>query len=815
MNPSPTLLGPGTWIQPGPATIVVRPGGWVVLVPGMRKEVIEAAWTLLGDDVPAESFLDRLAEAAGLEGPDKIAAILFGRFDDGTAVFGVKGKTPLAVYSAGGAELIAGTDNEPFVIKSIQNVYRVAFGELPPEDSTGLPRIEAGIARLRGFVHAVVDPAALDAGACAALAEQIETHGRTIEDPEAKQRKAERPAPSTPAAAPPSRTPPRRPMLATRKPGEMPPAPSRPGTSAAVEPAAPAAPSVFDRLFGDAGQGAAPSADPKPAPGPTPPATQEPLSQAAASSAPEPADAEAAGPTEAAPAGPEQAPAPTPSPAQQAQQPRRRLVSTSLFDRRPASDNAHDGGPNSTPAAPVPSAASQPTPARDDPTPPGPRDRTPPGSEPQWNAEADQESSSGIDDESPITLIAPIDDGESPEDIAPSARTGRTRPHSAQPRHPAAATGSGAADAQEQQTPARSGAGASLRVGGLDVDLDSTDAYDDLFGKTIFRSIEDAAVRKEEGESEAHATEVDSAQDARNRASRVPEETYAPAEEPEVGIAPAPPSPVVDVSSTPGPDPSPGGVDFIDWVPGVGRAAPEIARTAARRAAPPTIVPSSSAPATDAQGLSTPATAAGAARSPAPPPSRPTTPASGPAVPISQAGPGDSVEARHAAAPRPAAPARRSGAAPVMLPGQLCAHGHANSPERAQCVTCGVPLKGPTQQVQRPSLGVIDLSSGGTFELDRSMIIGRRPRASRVSGNDVPHLITVPSPQQDISRSHVELRLEGWHVVAIDLATTNGTTLYREGNDPVRLRSREGLVLRDGDVLDLGDGVMVRLRETA
>lgn len=112
----------------------------------------------------------------------------------------------------------------------------------------------------------------------------------------------------------------------------------------------------------------------------------------------------------------------------------------------------------------------------------------------------------------------------------------------------------------------------------------------------------------------------------------------------------------------------------------------------------------------------------------------------------------------------------------------------------------------------RPLLGDVDISTGGSFSLDRGAIIGRRPRVSRVSGTDVPQLITVPSPQQDISRSHVELLLEGWHVVALDLGTTNGTWLVRAGEEPLRLPPREGALLHDGDVLDLGDGVQLRLR---
>lgn len=151
----------------------------------------------------------------------------------------------------------------------------------------------------------------------------------------------------------------------------------------------------------------------------------------------------------------------------------------------------------------------------------------------------------------------------------------------------------------------------------------------------------------------------------------------------------------------------------------------------------------------------------------------------------------------------------------VTLTGLVCPNGHANSPEHTACRVCGVPLPREPRTVVRPPLGMVAITGGGRILLDRTAIIGRKPRASRVSGNEVPQLITVPSPQQDISRSHLELRLEGWHVVALDLGTTNGTTLYREGYEPVRLRPREGMVLRHGDRLDLGDGVHLMYGERA
>jgi pSer/pThr/pTyr-binding forkhead associated (FHA) protein len=95
--------------------------------------------------------------------------------------------------------------------------------------------------------------------------------------------------------------------------------------------------------------------------------------------------------------------------------------------------------------------------------------------------------------------------------------------------------------------------------------------------------------------------------------------------------------------------------------------------------------------------------------------------------------------------------------------------------------------------------------------LDRTVVIGRRPRSTRVSGTDLPHLVAVDSPQQDISRSHVELRVEGESIVATDLRTTNGTTLLRAGSEPMRLHPGEGSVVVPGDVLDLGDGITVAI----
>lgn len=106
------------------------------------------------------------------------------------------------------------------------------------------------------------------------------------------------------------------------------------------------------------------------------------------------------------------------------------------------------------------------------------------------------------------------------------------------------------------------------------------------------------------------------------------------------------------------------------------------------------------------------------------------------------------------------------------------------------------------------STATLVVSSGDRLVLDRGAVVGRRPRAVRATGA-IPHLVTVDSPNQDVSRSHVELRVEGSDIVATDLNTTNGTRLLRVGAEPVRLHPGEATLLVSGDRLDLGDDIVL------
>ena len=101
----------------------------------------------------------------------------------------------------------------------------------------------------------------------------------------------------------------------------------------------------------------------------------------------------------------------------------------------------------------------------------------------------------------------------------------------------------------------------------------------------------------------------------------------------------------------------------------------------------------------------------------------------------------------------------------------------------------------------------IVLSTGLVVGLDRPVLIGRAPQVTRVTNRELPRLVTVPSPQHDISRTHAEVRQEGDHVLVVDLEWTNGVLVQQPGTGARRLHPGEPGVVACGEVVDLGDGV--------
>ena len=140
----------------------------------------------------------------------------------------------------------------------------------------------------------------------------------------------------------------------------------------------------------------------------------------------------------------------------------------------------------------------------------------------------------------------------------------------------------------------------------------------------------------------------------------------------------------------------------------------------------------------------------------------------------------------------------------------FCANGHVSPPSATSCRVCGGPVgtQGP-QFVAYPVLAVLRASDGSSAELDRPVLIGRAPSTDR-SDNRAPRLMTVPSPNHDISRTHLEVAPDGWQIVATDLNSTNGTILIRPGGvDRQQLAAGEPVPVQVGSVVELGDGVSV------
>jgi FHA domain len=140
----------------------------------------------------------------------------------------------------------------------------------------------------------------------------------------------------------------------------------------------------------------------------------------------------------------------------------------------------------------------------------------------------------------------------------------------------------------------------------------------------------------------------------------------------------------------------------------------------------------------------------------------------------------------------------------------LCQDGHANPPNANRCRVCGTPVARKVPQfVAGPVLAVLRASDGSTADVDRPVLIGRAPSGDRSSSRS-PRLMPVPSPNHDISRTHLEVAPDDWQIVVTDLNSTNGTVLVRPGAvDRQQLAPGDPVPVQLGSVMELGDGVSV------
>jgi FHA domain len=126
----------------------------------------------------------------------------------------------------------------------------------------------------------------------------------------------------------------------------------------------------------------------------------------------------------------------------------------------------------------------------------------------------------------------------------------------------------------------------------------------------------------------------------------------------------------------------------------------------------------------------------------------------------------------------------------------------------------GVPGQSPSADVVARPVAKLLLSSGETVHVDRAVLVGRAPEAGQIAA-DQPRLVTVPSPQQEISSTHLEIRpgsgTDHGTAVVTDLGSTNGTVLVQPGLTPEDLQPGVAVQVLPGAVLDLGDGVTIQV----
>jgi FHA domain len=182
-------------------------------------------------------------------------------------------------------------------------------------------------------------------------------------------------------------------------------------------------------------------------------------------------------------------------------------------------------------------------------------------------------------------------------------------------------------------------------------------------------------------------------------------------------------------------------------------------------------------------------------------------------VPQWLAGPGESeATARRGDFPGPAAGTTPPDSIGPVVPALICASGHVNPPSIAACRRCAAPLPPDPVPVPRPVLGVLRLSLGDVITLDRGVLMGRNPQSDFAGpdGEERPHVVKLPAAGGDISRMHLRVTLDGWHVLVTDLNSTNGTLVTLPGREPRHLRPGEPTLIQPGAVVTLAEGVEFR-----
>ncbi|MGJ9517181.1 FHA domain-containing protein [Actinotignum sp. GS-2025b] len=183
------------------------------------------------------------------------------------------------------------------------------------------------------------------------------------------------------------------------------------------------------------------------------------------------------------------------------------------------------------------------------------------------------------------------------------------------------------------------------------------------------------------------------------------------------------------------------------------------------------------------------------------PADRPEASAARPAVPEPPAPPLPPAAPAPSAAP--AAPVAESAPVPSYAAATEAYPVHTTEPYPSS----GIPAPLPAVEL-RFSFGETVLL-GGVSPAVKNIIMGRRPLLDAAAAGSDPaatQLLPVPSPRQEISRTHCEVLVEASGAFLRDCHSNNGTYL-KHGDGPLRrIEADHAVGLEDGDLVDMGDG---------
>ncbi|HEU0207150.1 MAG TPA: hypothetical protein VFQ74_10740 [Pseudolysinimonas sp.] len=112
---------------------------------------------------------------------------------------------------------------------------------------------------------------------------------------------------------------------------------------------------------------------------------------------------------------------------------------------------------------------------------------------------------------------------------------------------------------------------------------------------------------------------------------------------------------------------------------------------------------------------------------------------------------------------------------------------------------------------ERPRPFRLRLGDGTLVPLDQPVYLGRKPSVPRIHPGGTPLLVTLDSPQHEVSSTHLELSTVGGAIVASDTRSTNGSVLRMPGSEPRTLIGGESVVVTPGTLIELGDGNLIEV----